>query len=83
VTYEPITYGHLEALTGVPGPSREPSWGKLARMCDAANEPDLTSMVVKTDSREVSVGNTSSDPATERHRCFQFYSALAKAAERD
>jgi len=57
--------------------------GRFARMCEAASEPDLTSMVVKTDSREVSDGNTSSDPAAERYRCFQFYSARAKAAEKD
>jgi hypothetical protein len=83
VTYEPITYGDLEALTGVPGHFQGAMLGKVARMCEAASEPDLTSMVVKTDSREVSDGNTSSDPAAERYRCFQFHSDRAKASERD
>jgi hypothetical protein len=82
VTHEPITYGHLEGLTGVPGHFRGAMLRRVARMCEAVGELDLTSMVVKTESREMSDGNLSSDPAAERYRCFQFYSARAKAAER-
>lgn len=54
-----------------------------ARRCEAAGEPDLTSMVVKTDSREVSDANTTSDQAAERYRCFQFYPARAKDTAQD
>ena len=56
---------------------------RVARMCEAVGEPDLTSMVVKTESREVSDGNLSSDPAAERYRCFQFYSAPCEGRRKD
>ena len=81
VTYEPITYGHLEALTGVPGHFQGAMLKAVQKRCAADGEPDLTSMVVATGTREVADGHGGGDPATERRRCFEFYSARSKAAK--
>ncbi len=78
VTYEPITYGHLEALTGVPGHFQGSMLKAVQRRCAADGEPDLTSLVVGTKTREVSDGHGAGDAAAERRRCFEFYSARAK-----
>jgi len=79
VTYEPITYGHLEGLTGVPGHFQGAMLKAVQRRCAADGEPDLTSMVVGTRTREVSDGHGDGDPTTERRLCFEFHSARAKA----
>lgn len=80
VTYEPITYGHLEGLTGVPGHFQGAMLKAVQRRCMADEEPDLTCMVVGTKTREVSEGHGDGDAALERRRCHEFYSARAKAA---
>ena len=68
-----MTYGDLAEITGVPGHFQGAMLGKVARMCEAAGEPDLTSLVVKTLTGEVSKGNTAPDPAAERRRCHEFF----------
>lgn len=78
VTYEPITYGHLEGLTGVPGHFQGAMLKVVQRRCLTDGEPDLTCMVVGTKSREVSEGHGDGDAALERRRCFDFYSRRAK-----
>lgn len=80
VTYEPITYGHLEGLTGVPGHFQGSMLKVVQRRCEDDGEPDLTSLVVGTNTREVSEGHGDGDAAVERRRCFAFHSARAKAA---
>ena len=74
VTHEPITYGHLEGLTGVPGHFQGAMLKAVQRRCTADGEPDLTSLVVGTKTREVSEGHGDGDAAMERRRCFEFHS---------
>lgn len=81
VTSEPITYGHLEGLTGVPGHFQGAMLKAVQRRCTADDEPDLTSLVVGTRTREVSQGHGDGDASMERRRCFEFHSARAKAAK--
>lgn len=77
-THEPITYGDLADLTGVPTRFQGAMLGKLSRLCKAASEPDLTAMVVSTETGEVSTGHPSEDPAAERVACHQFHSARSR-----
>lgn len=77
-TAEPITYGDLAEMTGVPTRFQGAMLGKLSRICAAAGEPDLTAMVVSIDTGEVSHGHGSEDPADERQACHAFHSARSK-----
>lgn len=79
VTYEPITYGHLQALTGVPSHFQGSMLKAVQKRCKDAQEPDLTSLVVTSESREVADGHAGADPASERRRCYDFHSARVKA----
>lgn len=81
VTYEPITYKHLEALTGVPGRFQGAMLKAVQRRCAGEGEPDLTSMVVATLTGEVADGHGGGDPANERRRCFEFHSRRAKESK--
>jgi len=77
-TDEPITYGDLADLTGVPTRFQGAMLGKLSRICATAGEPDLTAMVVSVETGEVSHGHGSEDPAAERRACHALHSARAR-----
>jgi hypothetical protein len=74
VTQEPLTYGHLEGITGVPGHFQGSMLKAVQKKCATLDEPDLSTMIVDTKTREVSLGNGNPDPAGERRRCYEFHS---------